>query len=118
MPTLVRIAPEFPVSDVAASIEHYRRALGFSIAATMPEQDYAIMERDGVSIHLFRSEGRNAPASVHVFTDGLDDLQAELVGRGAHITQRIVPRPWGTRDFRVVDNSGNELKFTELLAGD
>jgi len=117
MPKLLRIAPEFPVSDVSASIEHYCRLLGFSIVATMPDDDYAIIERDGVSIHLFQSGAQNAPVSIHIFTHGLDELHAELAGRGARITQQIVPKPWGARDFRVLDDSGNELKFTELLAG-
>ena len=118
MPNLLRIAPELPVSDLSASIEHYQRALGFPLAATMSEGDYAIVQRDGVSIHLFRSGMRITPGSVHIFTDGLDELHAELAGRGAHITHQIIRRPWNARDFRVLDNSGNELKFTELLADD
>jgi len=116
MPKLLRIAPEFPVADVPASIDYYCRALGFSSAATMPDEDYVIVERDGISIHLFRSNLRNAAASIHIFTDGLDELHAELAGRGANITQPILRKPWGACDFRVLDNSGNELKFTELLS--
>jgi hypothetical protein len=27
-------------------------------------------------------------------------------------------KPWGSRDFRVNDHSGNEIKFTEPLSGD
>jgi uncharacterized glyoxalase superfamily protein PhnB len=104
MPHLLRIAPEFPVSDISASTDHYRRAFGFSIAATMPDSDYAIVQRDGVAIHIF--------------TDGLDELHTELARRGAHITQQIVRKPWGARDFRVLDNCGNELKFTEPFADD
>jgi uncharacterized glyoxalase superfamily protein PhnB len=118
MPHLLRIAPEFPVSDISASTDHYRRALGFSIAAKMPESDYAIVERDGIAIHLFRSDAQNAPVSIHIFTDGLDELHTELARRGAHITQQIVRKPWGARDFRVLDNCGNELKFTEPFADD
>jgi uncharacterized glyoxalase superfamily protein PhnB len=118
MPKLLRIAPELPVADVPGSIEYYRRALGFSSASIMPDEEYAIVERDGISVHLFRSQVRNAAASIHIFTDGLTELHAELAGRGANITQPIVRKPWGARDFRVLDNSGNELKFTELLSDD
>jgi hypothetical protein len=39
----------------------------------------------------------------------------EFEGRGAKIHQGIVPKPWGNRDFRVSDDSGNELKFMETL---
>jgi len=34
---------------------------------------------------------------------------------GASITQGIERRLWGNRDFRVRDEFGNELKFTEPL---
>jgi hypothetical protein len=32
------------------------------------------------------------------------------------MSQAIAQKPWGTRDFRVMDPSGNEIKFTEPLA--
>ena len=80
-----------------------------------PDGEYAVVERDHVSIHLFRTRKGNAPGSIHIFTDGLDDLHKEFEKRGAKIHQQIGRKPWGNRDFRVMDDSGNELKFTEPL---
>lgn len=118
MPNLLRIAPELPSPDVQRSIAYYETKLGFHIAMTMPEGDYAIVERDGVAIHLFQPAGGNhAPVSIHIFTAGLDELHAELVKRGAQVKQGIVRQTWGNRDFRVHDDAGNELKFTEPLGG-
>lgn len=114
MPTLLRIAPELPVADLAASIDFYERKLGFQNVMTMP--DYAIVERDGVAIHLFQAAGeKHSAQSVHIFTDGLDQLHAEIRERGACLSQDIVRKPWGNRDFRVRDAFGNEIKFTEPL---
>lgn len=79
----------------------------------MPEGNYAIIERDGVAIHLFTAGKGNVPGSIHVFTDGLDDLYSEFETAGAQIKQGIVRMPWGNRDFRVLDDFGNEIKFTE-----
>ena len=110
---LSRIAPEIASHDLRESLAYYEQKLGFQIVSEMPEQEYAIVERDGVAIHLFRDESRaHSPAGIHVFTDGLEDLYSELVSRGAKITQTIVRKPWGNRDFRVADPFGNELKFT------
>jgi uncharacterized glyoxalase superfamily protein PhnB len=115
MPTLLRIAPELPVSDLRQSIEYYENRLGFQNVMTMP--DYAIVERDGVAIHLFQSVAtKHTAQSIHIFTDGLEELHSELRGRGAHLLLDIVRQPWGNRDFRVKDDFGNELKFTEPLS--
>jgi len=114
MPTMTRVAPELPLRDVTQGLEHYDTRLGFKVAMTMPAGDYAIVERDGVALHLFRDEGDDGKGvSMHVFVTDLDALFTELRDRGARIVQPIVEQPWGTRDFRVSDPWGNVLKFTE-----
>jgi uncharacterized glyoxalase superfamily protein PhnB len=115
MTRLLRLAPELPVVDVDAALEHYAMRLGFDLAMRMPDGDYAIVERDGVAIHLFADRSSSHTAvSVHVFADGLDALFAELQERGAEITQPIASKPWGNRDFRIADLSGNEIKSQRL----
>ena len=111
---LSRIAPEIAAHNLWESLTYYEQKLGFHVASEMPEQEYAIVERDGVAIHLFRDESRaHSPAGIHIFTDDLEDLYAEFVSRGAKITQPILRKQWGNRDFRVADPFGNALKFTE-----
>ena len=119
MVKLSRIAPELPVADLNNSIEYYEQKLGFKVVAQMPAGDYAIVERDDVAIHLFKEEGRSSsPVGIHIFTGDLDELHAELQKRGARVSQGIIRKPWGNRDFRVHDDSGNEIKFTEPLSHD
>jgi uncharacterized glyoxalase superfamily protein PhnB len=115
MATLLRIAPEVPVVDVRKSAAYYAEKLGFE--TVMAIADYAVVERDGAAIHLFEAGSGVVPVSMHVFTRGLDELHAELRRRGAAITQDIEKKPWGNRDFRVKDEFGNELKFTEPADG-
>ena len=114
MVRLARIAPELPVVELQSSLDYYRQKLGFDVAMEMP--DYAVVERDDIAIHLFQADGRSIPVSIHVFTRDLEALEAELQNRGARIAQRIERKPWGNRDFRVTDDSGNVIKFTEPLA--
>src|SRR5579864_111297 len=117
MAKLSRIAPEIPVSNLRDSIEYYKKKLGFQLVMKTPRGDYAIVERDDVAIHLFQDDARShSPVGIHIFTHQLDELHAELQQRGARLSQEIVLKPWGTRDFRVNDQSGNEIKFTEPLA--
>ena len=110
--TISRIAPEVPVRDLRQSIEYYEQRLGFEPVTELPDHEYAIVERDGVAIHLFQ-DAAHTPVALHIFTADLEELQRELLSRGAQVTQQIERKPWGNRDFRVRDASGNELKFTE-----
>ncbi len=69
MVKLSRIAPELPVANLKASIVYYEQKLGFRVAMQMPGVDYAIVERDDVSIHLFQVDARSSsPVGIHVFT--------------------------------------------------
>ena len=114
MVTLSRIAPEIPVLDLQASLAYYETRLGFRTAMVTPAGDYAIVERDAVAIHLFQPSSQTiSPVGVHIFTHEIEELYLELERRGAYLTNGVVLRPWGNRDFRVMDQSGNELKFTE-----
>jgi uncharacterized glyoxalase superfamily protein PhnB len=116
MTNLMRVAPELPVDNIAEALTHYEKQLGFQVVMTMPEGDYAVVERDGVALHLFEnSSQRHSPGSIHIFASGLDELHAELLARGAQLTHAIIRQPWGNRDFRVVDSSGNAIKFTEPI---
>jgi catechol 2,3-dioxygenase-like lactoylglutathione lyase family enzyme len=109
---LTRVAPEIPVRDLRRSMAYYTEKLGFEVAAS--HGDYAIVERDGVAIHLFEdAEHTHSPSALHIFTDRIEELHAELEARGAQIGQPIERKPWGNRDFRVGDDSGNQIKFTE-----
>jgi catechol 2,3-dioxygenase-like lactoylglutathione lyase family enzyme len=116
MANLKRVAPELPVLDMDRALDRYSNQLGFDVVFRMPAGDYAAVERDDASLHLFQdASGTHSASSIQIFTDGLDELAAELHGRGAHVTQDVEAKPWGYRDFRVSDPSGNTIKFTEPL---
>jgi len=101
------------------ALAYYASRLGFHVAMTMPDGEYAIVQRDDVALHLFSDRTMpHSPVSVHIFTEGLDALSHELHARGARVSQEIVRQPWGNRDFRVTDPSGNVIKFTEPLEED
>ncbi len=100
--------------DMEDALAYYTSSLGFEVAMSMPDGDYAIVERDDVALHLFSDPTNpHSPVSVHIFTEGLDALFLEVQARGADVSQGIVRQPWSARDFRVTDPSGNVIKFTE-----
>ena len=113
---LQRIAPELPAPNLQKAVQYYEHNLGFKVVTQMSDDDYAVIERDCIAIHLFQdNSGKHSPIGIHVFTPDLDALFAELEKLGACLTQGIQRKPWGNREFRVRDEFGNEIKFTEPL---
>jgi len=108
---LTRVAPEIPAADVKRAVDFYAQ-LGFAKVFEIPGE-YAIVERDGIALHLFRAEPGQSPAGVHIFTPDLEELFAEFETGGVEFAQRVERKPWGNREFRVRDEFGNVLKFTE-----
>ena len=116
MAKLERVAPELPASNMESALAYYEKKLGFDVALRMPGNEYAIVERGHIAIHLFVDEGsKSSPVGVHIFTSDLNQLFSELQTSGAIIAQTIARKPWGNREFRVRDEFGNELKFTEPI---
>lgn len=112
---LQRAAPEVPVGDIPGALAYYGDVLGFRTMMTMPDGDYAVVQRDDVALHLFKAEEGARPISFHVFSAGIEPLFGEMTEAGARIGQVLTAKPWGNRDFRVLDPFGNEIKFTEPL---
>jgi hypothetical protein len=73
---------------MAASLESPEQKLGFRPLVTLPDGQCAIVERDCIAVHLFVDKSRN-----------LDELHAELHGRGAVVAQQIRKKHWGIATF-------------------
>jgi hypothetical protein len=100
MAELTRIAPELPSADLGTGVSYYQEKLGFKVALWLPENEYAIVERDGVAIHLFTPRGPKPSAvGVHIFTSDLDQIYTEFQNSGAAITQGIERKPWAIAIF-------------------
>ncbi len=116
----------FP-SDLDATADFYTRVLRFNIASDRRHdpQPYLSLERDGVRIgaagrqdHGHR-DCRRPPVGVELVleVDDLDDELDHVQRAGWPLADDLQARPWGLRDFRLVDPSGYYLRITERRAG-
>ena len=97
-------------NTVAAGVAYYRDVLGFSI--NYQQDDIGVMDRDAVRVLLIRRTERHAGiGSCYVYVRDADALHAELVAKGASVQGEPVSRPWGLREFRVLDQEGNQITF-------
>ena len=111
-------APVFPVADVNAAVGWYAEALGFEALHVNADEDgaanYAIVRLGEVQVHLLqnRFEGepmRSSTEAMFTMAGDIDALQARLKQRGLVFSRKIQDRPWGARDFTVLDPDGNAI---------
>src|SRR5215470_3519120 len=97
-----RSNPVYPVADVEASIEWYRRVFGFEPRVVNPPDGvpvYAVLYRDGISIHLLRKDeaphGLTGPVEAQFWIDrDLDKLFEQVKSMGVEIVQGLADQPW------------------------
>jgi catechol 2,3-dioxygenase-like lactoylglutathione lyase family enzyme len=106
--------PELPCDDVAAAVAYYRDVLGFKV--NYQQHDLGVMDRDAITILLIsRTERHTGIGSFEVYIDDADALYAELSKQGANIQTQPVSRPWGLRDFCILDCEGNRITFAQTF---
>jgi uncharacterized glyoxalase superfamily protein PhnB len=109
-----QIMPELPVDDVPAAVAHYRDVLGFSV--NYQQHDIGVLDRDACRVLVIaRTDKHTGIGSCYVYVRDADALHAELTASGATVQAAPVSRPWGLREFPVLDPWGNRLTFGQPL---
>ncbi|WP_441234459.1 glyoxalase superfamily protein [Bradyrhizobium sp. 930_D9_N1_4] len=120
-PMMAGSATVFVVSDVAASLAHYRDVFGFEIAFEDGSPlSYVCLCREAVNLHLLaasRTKRSPGQGGLCIFVRDVDRLYAELAERGARLINQLEDRHYGMRDFDAVDADGNQLTFGMGMSG-
>ena len=113
-PKFEAITPRLPVSDVQRALAFYLDQLGFTLGWKWGSPlTHANACRDSIAVDLIASvAGRSGTAMAYVQVRGVDAYFAELKSRNVELSA-IGDRPYGMRDFEVVDPFGNRLAFGE-----
>lgn len=106
--------PELPCDDVAAAVAWYRDVLGFRI--NYQQHDLGVMDRDAITVLLIaRTDQHKGIGSCEVYVSDADALYEEMLAKGARVLGSPISRPWGLRDFRVIDIEGNRITFAQTF---
>ena len=114
-----RVAPIFPVSDVAAALAYYR-GLGFG-ARQWHGGGYGFVTLDGAEIHLGaepdldrRSDRRS---TAYLFVEDAGALAQTWLAAGADVR---LPQDteWGQHEGVLVDPDGNVIRFGSPIHAD
>lgn len=114
-PTLTHAAPILASSDIARTVRFYRERLGFTEVYMDPDK-WGIVARDRVQIHFWHCTDRAIAENTacRIYVRGVDALYAEIEPHGiVHSNARLTTKPWGAREFGVLDLDGNLITFAE-----
>jgi uncharacterized glyoxalase superfamily protein PhnB len=114
---LLNVIPLIPARDVEEAIAFYRDRIGFQLVFRDAEPPrYAGIRRDAVTLHLYMSEDRYLAenASLRIAVDDLDDVYAQCQAADCvHPNGALALKPWGSREFSVLDPSGVCIAFLQ-----
>ena len=117
-PRFEAVTPRLPVSDVHEALAFYRDRLGFQVGWKWDDPiTHANVCRDSISLDLIASPiERRGTAMAYIQLSGVDAYFTELKERNVDLGE-LGDRPYGMRDFELIDPSGNRLAFGEPTVG-
>jgi catechol 2,3-dioxygenase-like lactoylglutathione lyase family enzyme len=115
--------PILPSRSIAATVTFYRR-LGFEGDAHAYDAGYAILCRGDVELHFFAHPTlvpADSWAGCYIRTGNVEALYrdfaaAALPRQGIPRMDTLQDKPWGMREFAVVDEDGNLLRIGQVIA--
>jgi catechol 2,3-dioxygenase-like lactoylglutathione lyase family enzyme len=116
-PAFVQAIPRLAARDVNAAVEFYETNLGFQ--ATLHLEDYAILKRDAVEIHLglLAHDPLTNNISCRIDVRGVAELHERCRALGLVQAQdSLAMGPWHRLEFTILDPDRNLITFAEASA--
>ncbi len=108
---LQKSVPILPSENINETIDFYEAKLGF---ASINYGNYAILRFENTEIHLSMTNGKVQPAACAclIMVDNIEDLYTKLSSKGlVHLTGKLSDKPWGNKEFTIIDNNKNLIRF-------
>ncbi len=116
---LVKCAAILTSYDIDKTEAFYTEKLGFQCQANY--SNYLIVARDEIILHFSQLDMGNPATTMtqcYCYVSDVDALHAEYNEQGVlHPNGPLEDKPWGTRQFTILDDDGNALVFGQLLDG-
>ncbi len=114
--------PILPCRSMSATVAFYRR-LGFEGGPHVFNSDYAILRRGAVELHFFTHNTlvpAQSSAGCYIRVLDVESIyrsfsSSQLPHAGIPRMDTLEDKPWGLREFAVVDPDGNLLRIGHVI---
>jgi len=115
---LLRGIPVLASLDIERTVNFYKTKLGFNRIGYLDE-NYAVIARDNFVVHFWKCNDKIHPenTSCYVDVEDIDMLYKELASFNIiHPNGKLEDKPYGMREFSILDEDGNLIKFGQELS--
>jgi uncharacterized glyoxalase superfamily protein PhnB len=117
---LTHIHPKLPMRNKAITLAYYTDQLGFECHGGDAYEGYLMVTKDDIEIHFFEFAALNPLENygqVYIRTSAIDVFYHHLLAKGVaiHPNAPLQTKPWGQREFSLLDPDHNLLTFGQSL---
>ncbi len=113
---LTTIHPKLPMRNKKATIDFYIFKLGFQVVGHTDFDGYLMVQKEGIEIHFFEFRALDPDENygqVYIRTDDIDTSFQYMLEQKVpiHPNGYLAVKPWGQREFSLLDPDNNLLTF-------
>ncbi len=117
---LTNIHPKLPMRNKALTREYYLNKLNFVEFGKQDYEGYLMLQKDNIQIHFFEFktlDPKENYGQVYIRTDDIDGLYKSLLEKNVpiHPNGHLELKPWGQKEFSLLDPDHNLLTFGESI---
>jgi len=117
---LTAITPKLPMRNKAATLDFYINKLGFQRTGKEDFDGYLMVRKDHIEIHFFEFKALDPNENygqVYIRTNDIDPLYQTLLDQkiAIHPNGPLEIKPWGQKEFSLLDPDNNLLTFGQSL---
>ncbi|UOE42103.1 VOC family protein [Chryseobacterium suipulveris] len=114
---LTKIHPKLPMRNLSNTKDFYFK-IGFENCGVVDYEEYLMLKKDDIEIHFFLFENLNPNENygmVYIRTGDIDGLYKNFTESKIEIHRngKLEMKPWGIREFSILDPDYNLLTFGE-----
>lgn len=105
--------PQLPYLNEAETLSFYKEVLKFDIMSNW--EGYILTKKDAIEIHLWKCNDPVIPKNTGCYirvNKNIEALYSDYNAKGImHEHGKLEIKPWGMKQFSLLDNSGNIIHF-------
>jgi len=116
---LTEIHPKLPMRNKTATKDFYHK-LGFRKLGSTDYEGYLMLQKDHIQLHFFEFKDLDPAENygqVYIRTDDINGLYQDMLDKGLtiHPGGPLQTKPWGQREFSMLDPDNNLLTFGQSV---